>query len=403
MHMNRVVIIVLDGLGIGALPDAAQYGDEQCNTLCNLAEAVGGLNLPNLRSFGIGNIQGVAIKGVPPVDKPLAAYGKAAEKAVGKDTTSGHWEIAGLILDKPFPTYPEGFPPEIIEPFEAAIGRKVIGNEIASGTEIIARLGEEHIRTGSPIVYTSVDSVFQIAAHEEVIPLEELYEICLTARKLLKGEHAVGRVIARPFIGTPGNFTRTRNRKDFSLKPLGPTVLDNIEVAGMQVVGIGKIGDIFAHQGVTHSIKTADNMDGVDQVIACLKEEFRGLVFANLVEFDMLFGHRNDSPGFGKALEAFDARLPEIVIALGEKDVLIITGDHGVDPTAPGTDHSREYIPILVYGKDILPTDLGIRETFADIGASVAHWLRVSPTKEGTSFATEITRHESREEYNEGI
>lgn len=392
MQTNRVVIIVLDGLGIGALPDAAQYGDEQCNTLCNLAETLGGIKLPNLRSFGIGNIQGVDIKGVSAVDKPLAAYGKAAEKAVGKDTTSGHWEIAGLILDKPFPTYPDGFPPSIIEPFEAAIGRKIIGNKVASGTEIIARLGEEHIRTGSPIVYTSVDSVFQIAAHEEVISLEELYEICLTARELLRGEHAVGRVIARPFIGAPGNFTRTRNRKDFSLKPLGLTVLDNIEAAGLQVIGIGKIDDIFAHQGVTRSIKTADNMDGVDQVIACLREDFRGLIFANLVEFDMLFGHRNDSPGFGNALEAFDARVPEIVAALGEKDVLIITGDHGVDPTTSGTDHSREYVPIIVYGIGILPTDLGIRETFADIGASVAHWLRVSPPKAGTSFAAEISR-----------
>lgn len=391
METNRVVLIVLDGLGVGALPDAAEYGDENCNTLCNVAEALGGIELPNLQSFGLGNIQGIDIKGVPGVDKPLAAYGKAAEKAAGKDTTSGHWEIAGLILEEPFPTYPKGFPQSIIEPFEAAIGRKVIGNEVASGTEIIARLGEEHLATGFPIVYTSVDSVFQIAAHEEVIPVEELYEICLIVRELLTGNHAVGRVIARPFIGTPGNFVRTARRKDFSLKPPGKTVLDKIKAAGMEVIGIGKIEDIFAKEGITQSIPTADNMDGINQIIACLQEDFQGLIFANLIEFDMLYGHRNNSPGFGKALRDFDARLPEITTIMGEQDVLIITGDHGVDPTTPGTDHSREYVPVLVYSKGISPVDLGIRETFADIGATVAQLLQVSPPKDGTSFGEVIS------------
>lgn len=402
MPVSRVILIVLDSLGIGALPDAAQYGDARSNTLCNIARANGGIGLPNLRALGLGNIIGSPIQGVPGVDKPRAAFGKLAEKSVGKDTTSGHWEIAGLILKRPFPTYPEGFPPEIIEPFEAAIGRRTLGNEAASGTEIIVRLGVEHLKTGYPIVYTSVDSVFQVAAHEEVIPLEELYDICLIARtKILTGKHAVGRVIARPFVGEPGGFKRTGNRKDFSLKPPAKTVLNSIADAGMEVVGIGKIGDIFAQEGITRSIKTGNNMEGVDSIISCLRKSFKGLIFANLVEFDMLYGHRNDFRGYAGALEAFDARLPEILSALGEEDVLIITGDHGCDPTMPGTDHTREYVPMLLYGAPVKPVHLGIRDTFADIGATISQLLKVSPPSDGTSFAGLISAGNTHEEGEE--
>ena len=387
MPVSRITIIVLDGLGVGALPDAMQYRDEASNTLCNVAAAVGGLKLPNLKALGLGNLTGCQVQGVTDVDKPQAAYGKAAEKSVGKDTTTGHWELAGLILEHPFPTYPQGFPPEIILPFEAAIGRKILGNEVASGTEIIERLGEEHLRTGALIVYTSVDSVFQIAAHEEVIPLEELYEICLAARTILTGKNQVGRVIARPFIGAPGNFKRTKNRRDFSVKPPSRTVLYSIAEAGMEVVGVGKIDDIFAHEGITRSLKTADNMDGVDNILSCLGRRFKGLIFANLVEFDMLYGHRNDCKGYAGALEAFDARLPEILSALREEDMLIITADHGCDPVMPGTDHTREYIPLLIYGKAVKACDLGERETFADVGATIAEVLNVTPPPAGKSFA----------------
>jgi len=398
MPVSRITLIVLDSLGIGALPDARLYGDENSNTLCNIAARIGGLKLPNLQSLGLGNITGSIIEGIPPVDKPLAAFGKAAEQSAGKDTTSGHWEIAGLILEQPFPTYPKGFPPEIIQPFEKAIGRKILGNEVASGTEIIVRLGEEHIKTGYPIVYTSVDSVFQIAAHEEIIPLEELYHICAVARKMLTGKHAVGRVIARPFVGSPGNFTRTKNRKDFSLKPPGKTVLNSIADSGMEVVGVGKIDDIFAREGITRSIKTADNMDGIDNILFCLGNRFKGLIFANLVEFDMLYGHRNDCRGYAGALEAFDARLPEILEAMSAEDILILTGDHGCDPTMPGTDHTREYVPVLVYGKSVIPSDLGIRETFADIGATIAEFLNVEAPPFGKSFASLITGEDDRKE-----
>ena len=398
MSVSRITLIVLDGLGIGALPDAHRYGDENGNTLCNIASTVGGIDLPNLQSLGLGNIIGSTIKGVPEVDKPLAAFGKAAEQSAGKDTTSGHWDIAGLVLEQPFPTYPQGFPPEIIEPFEAAIGRNIIGNQVASGTEIILRLGEEHLRTGYPIVYTSVDSVFQIAAHEDIIPLDQLYEICAIARKLLTGKHAVGRVIARPFTGEPGNFVRTKNRKDFSVKPPGKTVLNNIADSGMEVVGIGKIEDIFAHEGITHSIKTSDNLDGIDKVLFCLKKSFKGLIFVNLVEFDMLYGHRNDCKGYARALETFDEWLPAMMSAMKDEDVLILTSDHGCDPTMPGTDHTREYIPLLVFGKSIIPRNLGIRDSFADIGATIADFLKVSPPPFGKSFAKLISAEESIQE-----
>jgi len=387
---DRVIIIVLDSVGIGCLPDACRYGDENSNTLGHIAEKLGGLELPSLHALGLGNATGGKVVGLPPVDKPTAAYGRMAEKSFGKDTTTGHWEIAGIILEKPFPTYPYGFPEEIIRAFEKEIKRPVLGNEAASGTEIISRLGEEHIATGYPIVYTSADSVFQIAAHEEIIPLEELYEMCLTARRLLKGEHAVGRVIARPFIGSPGNFSRTKNRRDYSLKPPAGTVLTSVSAAGMEVVSVGKINDIFAGEGITRSIKTSDNMDGVDKIIDCLGLCFKGLVFANLVEFDMLYGHRNDIRGYGNALMDFDRRLPEILSGLRDDDVLIITADHGCDPTFPGTDHTREYVPILVFGNRIRPCDLGTRETFADVGATAAELLGVKPPEAGTSFAGQV-------------
>jgi phosphopentomutase len=390
MPVNRITVIVLDSVGIGALPDAAKYGDEESNTLSNTAKAVGGVNLPNLEAFGLANAAGVEIQGISPVDKPLAAFGKSAEKSAGKDTTTGHWEIAGIILEHPFPIYPSGFPPEIIQPLEAAINRKVLWNKPASGTEIIARLGEEHMRTGYPIVYTSADSVFQVAGHEEVIPLDELYEICRKARALLTGKHAVGRVIARPFMGTTGNFKRTKNRKDFSVKPPSKTVLNNIAESGMEVVGVGKINDIFAGEGITRSLKTADNMDGVDKIIQLLKTPFHGLIFSNLVEFDMLFGHRNNPVGYAGALEAFDNRLPEIIAALGEGDILVITADHGCDPTTPGTDHTREYVPLLIYGKPVNVCCLGIRETFADLGATIADLLKIPPPPAGESFARRI-------------
>ncbi len=390
MPVNRITVIVLDGVGIGALPDAAKYGDEKSNTLSNTAKAVGGLNLPNLEAFGLANAAGVEIQGISPVDKPLAAFGKSAEKSAGKDTTTGHWEIAGIILEHPFPVYPSGFPPEIIQPFEAAINRKVLWNKPASGTEIIAMLGEEHMRTGYPIVYTSADSVFQVAAHEEVIPLEELYEICRKARALLTGKHAVGRVIARPFIGTPGDFKRTKNRKDFSVKPPSKTVLNSIAESGMEVVGVGKITDIFAGEGITRSLKTADNIDGVNKIINLLKTPFQGLIFSNLVEFDMLFGHRNNPGGYAGALKAFDNRLPEIMAALGEDDILVITADHGCDPTTPGTDHTREYVPLLIYGKPVNVCCLGTRETFADLGATIADLLKIPPPPAGESFANRI-------------
>jgi phosphopentomutase len=386
--INRLTLIVLDSVGIGELPDAERYGDRGSNTLANTARAVGGLNLPNLGRLGLGNI--LAIEGVPPVKQPLAAYGRMAEASAGKDTTTGHWEIAGLLLERPFPVYPHGFPPEIIEPFEKRIGRPVLGNRAASGTAIIEELGEEHIRTGYPIVYTSADSVFQIAAHEEVIPVDELYRMCRVARELLTGPHAVGRVIARPFVGTPGAFKRTDRRRDFSLPPPAPTVLDLLTQNGYPVLAVGKIEDIFAGRGITEAIHTKDNMDGVDRTIACMRRLERGLIFTNLVDFDMLYGHRNNPRGYAAALEAFDRRLPEILSAVRADEVLIITADHGCDPTTSSTDHSREYVPLLVYGPLVEPgVNLGTRSTFSDVAASVAEFFGLSYPR-GTSFVREV-------------
>ena len=388
--IERVILIVLDSVGVGELPDAAKYGDEGSNTLANVAKAVGGLSLPNMQKMGLGNI--IEIEGVPPVNCPIGAYGKAAEKSAGKDTTTGHWELAGVISKRPFPVYPNGFPPEIIDEFEKRIGCKVLGNKVASGTEIIKELGDEHVKTGYPIVYTSADSVFQIAAHEEVIPVKELYEICRIAREILQGEHGVARVIARPFIGKSGEYVRTYNRADFSLKPPHDTLLDSVVKAGMEVFGVGKIWDIFAGQGITKSFHTEGNMDGVDKTLQAMDMLKRGLVFANLVDYDMLYGHRNDPVGYAKALEEFDARLPEIISKLKEEDVLIITADHGCDPTTESTDHSREYIPVLIYGSKIKPAvNLNTLPCFSDVGQTVADFLGCEKLKNGKSFKELIT------------
>ena len=394
MNIDRVTLIVLDSVGAGALPDAGHYGDTESNTLAHTARAVGGLKLPNLERMGLGNI--LEVDGVPPVAKPAAAYGKMAEQSAGKDTTTGHWEIAGVILERPFPVYPHGFPAELIREYEERIGRPVLGNKVASGTEIIDELGAEHMATGFPIVYTSADSVFQVAAHEEVIPLDELYQICRVAREMLTGKHAVGRVIARPFEGRPGAFKRTTNRHDFSLKPVGKTLLDLLKENGWPVVAVGKIEDIFAGEGITRAIHTRGNADGVDQTLKAMGESERGLIFTNLVDFDMLYGHRNNPRGYADSLEDFDRRLPEIERALHMNELLMITADHGCDPTVAGTDHTREYVPLLVYGRS-LPggLDLGIRETFADVAATVADSFGLQFAV-GKSFLPELKKSAGR-------
>lgn len=391
-QVKRVILIVLDSVGIGALPDAGDYGDAGANTLVHIAERVGGLALPQLAQLGLGNLDNIL--GIAP-EKALGAFGKLKERSMGKDTTTGHWELAGLELSKPFPTYPDGFPKEVIDAFVAAIGSEVLGNVAASGTEIIEQLGSEHLLTQKPIVYTSADSVFQIAAHEEVISVERLYEIAKIARKILVGAHAVGRVIARPFVGRPGNFQRTKRRQDFSLEPPQETILDLIKEAGLEVMGVGKISNIFAHRGLTRSNHTATNMDSVDALLEFMDLEKAGLIFANLVEFDMLYGHRNDVTGYAKALEEFDQRLPEIFQRMKTDDLLVITADHGCDPTHPGSDHTREYVPILMFSSQIKANyDLQIRESFADLAASIAEMLGVTAPKFGKSFAWEILKEE---------
>ena len=385
MQRERVILIILDSAGIGALPDARLYGDADSNTLGNLARAVGGLNLPHLEKLGLGNI--TEILGVSPMNSPLVAFGRMAEKSPGKDTTTGHWEIAGIILDRPFPTYPKGFPDEVINQFEKEIGTKIIGNKAASGTEIIKELGVEHLRTGYPIVYTSADSVFQIAAHEKVIPLEKLYLMCTVARRLLQGEHGVGRVIARPFDGKAGEFYRTSGRKDYSLPPPSGTMLDLIKEAGQEVIAVGKITDIFAGQGITRSVKTKNNLDGIESTISVIGQLEKGLIFTNLVDFDMLYGHRNDVEGYAKALEEFDLYLPGIINEMKEKDLLIITADHGTDPTTGSTDHSREYVPLLIYGRSVAGgISLGTRTSFADLGATVVDYLQAGVLQAGISM-----------------
>jgi phosphopentomutase len=387
--VRRVILIVLDSVGCGEAPDAGHYGDKGSNTLANTAQAVGGLKLPNLGQLGLGNI--TPIEGVPPAGAPSGAYGRLTEVSPGKDTTTGHWELMGVPLSKPFPTYPDGFPGDLMAEFEHRIGRETLGNYPASGTVIIQDLGAEHIRSGKPIVYTSADSVFQIAAHEEVIPVDELYNMCLIARELLTGEHAVGRVIARPFVGKPGGFTRTERRKDFSLVPPRDTLLDVLKADGKEVIGVGKIEDIFAQRGLTQSNHTLNNMAGVEAILGFIGSEAEGLIFANLVDFDMLYGHRNNPRGYADALEEFDARLPEIQAALQNGDILMLTADHGNDPTTPSTDHSRERVPVLVAGAHIKRgADLGTRDSFADVAASIADLLEVAWDGAGESFARAV-------------
>ncbi|HEY3457085.1 MAG TPA: phosphopentomutase [Bryobacteraceae bacterium] len=385
MAFKRIVWMVLDSVGIGAMPDAGAYGDQGSDTLGNVARKRK-LELPNLCRLGLANIKCLA--GLPRSESPAGAYGKCRLASPGKDTTTGHWEMAGIILDKPFPLYPHGFPPDVIVPFEEKIGRKVLGNKPASGTEIIKELGEEYMRTGSPIVYTSADSVFQIAAHEQIIPLAELYRICEIARDILHGPHEVGRVIARPFVGQPGLFTRTANRHDYAVPPPQGMLLDRLAAKNVPVYSIGKIADIFLGRGITHSVKTKDNDDGMKQTIAAMKAQPDGVIFVNLVDFDQQFGHRNDVEGYARALEAVDRWLP--TLELQQNDMLIFTADHGCDPTTPSTDHSREYTPLLVYGPHVHTScNLGTRATLADIGQSVAHNFGTELAV-GTSFLEEI-------------
>lgn len=385
--MPRFTIIVLDSVGIGELPDADEFGDAGTNTLKHVNDFRGGLNIPNLKKLGIFNIRGT---GLPAVDDPRGCFGKAAERGKAKDTTNGHFEIAGLTVKTPFKVFGESFPPRIIEELEKRIGTRVIGNYPASGTEIIKVLGDEHVKTGYPIVYLSADSLMQIAMHESVIPLERQYEICKIARGLLTGDDTVSRVICRPFTGESGHYYRTENRKDFSIDPPGVTVLDLLSEKGKDVIGVGKIEDIFNRRGLTEINHTKNNREGIQAVLSYLKTGFDGLLFVNLVDFDMLYGHRNDPEGYAEALEYFDSYIPDITGLMGEEDILLVTADHGCDPTTPGTDHTREYIPIVVYGKQLQAgTDLGIRKTFSDIAATVAEYFGYQ-FQSGTSFLKDM-------------
>ncbi len=387
--INRAVLIVLDSVGVGELPDAAEYGDVGSNTVKNIYKTIENFSLPNLEKMGLLNING--FEDIKKSEEYTGTVAKCNEKSKGKDTTTGHWEISGLILDKPFPTYPNGFPENFMKKFEERVGRKTIGNYAASGTEIIKVLGKEHVDTGNLIVYTSADSVFQIAAHEEVVPLEELYEICAAAREMLQGEHGVGRVIARPFTGTEGNYTRTSNRKDFSLIPPKDTLLDYVSKSGLDVYAIGKIEDIFVNKGITRSNHTHSNEEGIEATLDALKEDFKGLIFTNLVDFDMVYGHRNNVQGYADALKYFDDKLPEIVAGLKDGDVLIITADHGCDPTTESTDHSREYIPLIVYGKRIKGNNnLGVLDTYASIGKTILDMFKIENDIAGESVLGNI-------------
>ncbi|MEB3102754.1 phosphopentomutase [Ferviditalea candida] len=390
MRFQRICLIVLDSVGIGELPDADRFGDKGAHTLGHIAEKVPGFSLPHLQRLGLGNI--AELRGIPPADASQAYYGKMAEVSAGKDTMTGHWELMGLKVAIPFKTYPHGFPEPLIGQFERQTGRKVIGNKPASGTEIIAELGEEQMKTGSWIVYTSADSVFQIAAHEDVIPLEELYQACAIARKLtLADEFAVGRVIARPYIGQPGAFTRTANRHDYAVKPPGKTVMNRLKEAGLDCIAVGKINDIYSGEGVTEAFPVKSNADGINRTAALLNKDFKGLLFTNLVDFDSLYGHRRNPQGYAAALMEFDAALPEIMSRIGESDLLIITADHGNDPTHSGTDHTREYVPLIVWSPAFRQgASLGVRPTFSDLGATVAENFGVSPAENGTSFLQDL-------------
>lgn len=388
--MNRAIWIVLDSVGMGEMYDAERFGDKGANTLGNISKAFGGLKLPNLSKLGLGNIDGIT--GFEKIENPLGCYARFEEASNGKDTTIGHWEMAGIISEKAFPTFPNGFPKDLIEKYENAIGRKVIGNKSASGTAIIQELGEEHCKTGNPIVYTSADSVFQIAAHESIISLQELYKICEIAREMLKDEFAVARVIARPFIGNAaGEFTRTSNRRDFSLVPPYDTILDKLKKANLNVMSVGKIEDIFCKKGITEAVHIVDNMDGVDKTLEYMKQDKKGLIFTNLVDFDMKWGHRRDVQSYGNGLIQFDNRLPEILNSMTDEDILFITADHGCDPTFKGTDHTREYVPFIAYGKNIKHNiNLGTRKTFADMGQTLAEMFNVEKLRNGESFLKQI-------------
>lgn len=387
---RRAVIALLDGGGVGALPDAAAYGDAGANTLLHVISRQGPLDLPNLRRLGLEEILALASAGSAPLPPPLPGagyYGRAASRSAGKDSTTGHWELAGVILEKPFPLYPQGFPPEIISAFEAAIGRPVLGNIAASGTEIIKELGERHLQSGRPIVYTSADSVFQIAAHEEAVPPDQLYAWCAAAREILQGEHAVGRVIARPFAGPTGDFRRIAGRKDFSLSPPGPTLLDRAAAAGCPVAVIGKVADVFNHRGVTLHRPGGDNEATAAALTGLLQELPGGMIWATFGDFDTLYGHRNDCAGFAAALERFDIHLGRIMGLLRRHDLLLISADHGCDPTFPGTDHTREHVPLIAWSPSLQHgCALGTRPTFADLGATAAHWLNLPPLEHGVSF-----------------
>jgi phosphopentomutase len=384
---RRVIWIVIDSVGIGAMPDAAEYGDPPgADTLGNIAR-IRGLKLPNLARLGLGNIKPLA--GIPPAESSAGAYGRCTLASPGKDTTTGHWEMVGIHLARPFPLYPHGFPPEIMSEFERRIGRKSLGNVAASGTEIIKELGPEHMRTGSPIVYTSADSVFQVAAHEEVIPLWELYRICEIAREILRGPNEVGRVIARPFIGAPGSFTRTSNRHDYAVPPPKGMLLDRLEERGVPVYGVGKIFDVFLGRGIRESVKTKNNSDGMVKILEAMDSLDGGLIFVNLVDFDQQYGHRNDIEGYGAALEQLDAWLPQFQTALRQDDAAIFTADHGCDPTTPGTDHTREYVPLMVFGPQVRAVNLGLRGSLSDIGQTVAANFGAS-IDYGASFLKEI-------------
>lgn len=387
---KRIFIIVMDSVGIGEAPDAEKFGDKGADTFGHIAERMNGLNMPNMGKLGLSNIR--EIKGIEKAETPLAFYTKMMEASNGKDTMTGHWEIMGLNIQTPFSVFPDGFPKELVAELEKRTGRKLIGNKPASGTEILDELGEEHMKTGALIVYTSADSVLQIAAHEEIVPIEELYKICKIARELtLDEKYMVGRVIARPFLGKQGNFKRTANRHDYALKPFDRTVMSELKDAGFESIAIGKISDIFDGEGVTKSLRTVSNMDGMDKLLETLNMDFTGISFLNLVDFDALYGHRRDPEGYGKALEEYDARLPEVFEKMKEDDLLMITADHGNDPIAPGTDHTREYVPLLVYSKKMKEgKELPIRKTFADLGATVAENFNVKMPKYGKSFLNEL-------------
>ena len=385
---SRVIVIVLDSVGIGELPDASVYGDEGSNTLGNIARRVP-LDVPALRSLGLSRL--VDLPGGVAVSAPAAAFGRMAERSPGKDSVTGHWELMGLLLERPFPVFPEGFPVETIREFERRIGRKTLGNTVASGTVILDELGPEHMRTGFPIVYTSADSVFQIAAHEDVIPVAELYRQCEIAYEMLVKGIGLGRIIARPFVGRPGAFQRTANRHDFAIPPAGETVMDRVKAAGLPVFAVGKIVDLFAGQGITGSVHTASDDEGMDEVERAMERTTRGLIFANLVDFDTVYGHRNNVEGYARNLERFDARLSELLPRLRPDDLLVLTADHGNDPTTPSTDHSREYVPLLVYGAGVRAgIDLGTRTTFADLGQTIAEVFGVTPMPHGKSVLDAI-------------